>query len=105
MRANDHKREAFLHELERLDNLEGECGIPIKDFEKREGIWLELTGSIQMEEISWRQKSRVRCIKEGNKNTKKFHKIANHHRRCNYVKELEVNGQVVRGHESFEREG
>ena len=38
-----------------------------------------------MEEIYWRQKSRVLCIREGDRNTKFFHHIANSHRRFNSI--------------------
>uniref|UniRef100_A0A2N9J7V4 Endonuclease/exonuclease/phosphatase domain-containing protein n=1 Tax=Fagus sylvatica TaxID=28930 RepID=A0A2N9J7V4_FAGSY len=45
-------------------------------------------------EISWRQKSRVLWLKEGDINTKFFHKVANSHRRCKYMERLEVDGMV-----------
>ncbi|KAK4567805.1 hypothetical protein RGQ29_003530 [Quercus rubra] len=41
-----------------------------------------------MEEISWRQKSRLLCLKEGDKNTKFFHRLANSHRRNNTIGQL-----------------
>ena len=47
-----------------------------------------------LEEISWRQKSRMLCIKEGNNNTKFFHKMANSHRRYNHLRILEVDKVV-----------
>ena len=53
-----------------------------------------------LEEISWRQKSRMLCIKEGNNNTKFFHKMANSHRRYNHLRNLEVDGVVFE--EEFE---
>lgn len=46
------------------------------------------------EEISWRQKSRMLCIKEGDNNTKVFHKMANSHRRYNHLSFLEVDGVI-----------
>ena len=49
---------------------------------------------LSLEEISWRQKSRMLCIKEGNNNTKFFHKMANSHRRYNHQRTLEVVGVV-----------
>ena len=42
--------------------------------------------------LSWRQKSRMLCIKEGDNNTKFFHKVANSWRRYNHISMLEVNG-------------
>ena len=47
-----------------------------------------------MEEICWRQKSRVLCIREGDRNTKFFHRIANSHRRFNYIDRLMVDGEL-----------
>ncbi|RVX21330.1 hypothetical protein CK203_002101 [Vitis vinifera] len=45
-----------------------------------------------MEEISWRQKSRETWLKEGDKNTGFFHKMANSNRRRNCLKKIKVNG-------------
>nr|XP_023896467.1 uncharacterized protein LOC112008368 [Quercus suber] len=50
----------------------------------------ELEQATLLEEISWRQKSRVLCVKEGDRNTKFFHRIANSHRRVNSIDKLMV---------------
>ena len=49
---------------------------------------------LSLEEISHRQKSRMLCIKEGDNNTKFFHKMANSHRRHNHLRILEVDKVV-----------
>ena len=49
---------------------------------------------ISLEEILWRQKSGMLCIKEGDNNTKFFHKVANSRRRYNHLSFLEVNGVI-----------
>ena len=54
----------------------------------------ELEKATLMEEICWRQKSRVLCIREGDKNTKFFHRIANPHRRFNSIDRLMVDGDL-----------
>ena len=51
----------------------------------------ELEQATLLEEISWRQKSRVLCVREGDRNTKFFHHIANSHRRVNSIDRLMVN--------------
>ena len=52
----------------------------------------ELERVTLLEEISWRQKSRVLCVREGDRNTKFFHRIANSHKRVNSIDRLMVDG-------------
>ena len=52
----------------------------------------ELEKANLLEEICWRQKSRVLCVREGDMNTKFFHHIANSHRRVNSIDRLMVDG-------------
>ena len=44
---------------------------------------------ILREEIYWRQKTRVKCVKEGDCNSNFFHKVANDRRNRKYIKALE----------------
>ena len=46
-----------------------------------------------LEEIFWRQKSRELSLKEGDKNTEFFHRMANSHRRRNFLLNICVNGR------------
>ena len=49
---------------------------------------------LSLEEVLWRQKSRMLCIMEGDNNTKFFHKVANSQRRYDHISVLEVDGVI-----------
>ncbi|KAK3184318.1 hypothetical protein Dsin_031604 [Dipteronia sinensis] len=55
----------------------------------------ELWKSLRVEEQSWRQKSRVKRRKEGDKNSNFFHLIANDRRRRNFIDGISFNGVVL----------
>jgi hypothetical protein len=84
--------------------LEEQHGLFPEEKERKCGVIRDLENSIFQEEISWRQKSRVLWLKEGDKCTKFFHQIANSNRRSNSIESLSVNGsissdqQVIRDH-------
>ena len=48
-----------------------------------------------LEEVSWRQKSREIWLKEGDRNTKFFHKMANTHNRRNQLNRIKVKGRCL----------
>jgi len=56
----------------------------------------ELEKTLLFEEMNWRQKSRALWLREGDKNTKFFHRVANSHRKFNQVDSLTINGAISR---------
>ena len=65
----------------------------------------ELEELIFKEEVHWRQKVRVKWVKEGDCNSKFFHKVANGRRNRKFIKELEnENGQMMNNSESIKEE-
>lgn len=55
---------------------------------RRADAKVELGNTMLLEEISWWQKSRALWLKEGEKNTKFFHCLANSHQRNNFIWKL-----------------
>ncbi|WMV25624.1 hypothetical protein MTR67_019009 [Solanum verrucosum] len=50
---------------------------------------------LKNEELAWRQRSRALWLKEGDKNTKFFHKVANAHKRSNNIDQLMIEDEPV----------
>ncbi|RVX11532.1 Transposon TX1 uncharacterized 149 kDa protein [Vitis vinifera] len=65
----------------------------------------DLEELILREEIHWRQKAKVKWVKEGDCNSKFYHKVANGRRNRKYIKELEnERGLVLKNAESITEE-
>jgi hypothetical protein len=55
------------------------------------------------EEILWKQKSRIQWLKEGDRNTKFFHKTTIHRHHTNRITQLtSINGEPIYSHEDLE---
>ncbi|RVW29580.1 Exonuclease 1 [Vitis vinifera] len=74
--------------------------LSIEELEARKEAKGDFEKWVLMEEISWRQKSREVWLKEGDKNTGFFHKMANSHRRKNCLSKIKVNGTWIDGEEA-----
>ena len=88
------RKKELLGTLESLDAKEEVLGLTKTERNEKIVVKSQIEHLLSLEEISWRQKSRMLCIKEGNNNTKFFHKMANSHRRYNHLKFLEVDGVI-----------
>jgi hypothetical protein len=86
------RNKAWAEEVKSLDSFEEIRGLSDEEKERRSRLVSDLEGSLLQEEICWRQKSRIRWLKEGDKCTKFFHQVANANRRNNSIDSLHVNG-------------
>ena len=69
----------------------------LNDDEKLEKyhIYIDLEKTILLEEICVRQKSKVLWLREGDKNIKFSHRVANFHRQCNAITNLLMDGELT----------
>ena len=81
-------------ELSDLEMIEDSRALLEEEMLELERVRGELEKVTLMEEICWRQKSRVLCIREGDMNTRFFHHLANSHRRFNSIDRLMVDGEL-----------
>ncbi|RVX04307.1 Beta-arabinofuranosyltransferase RAY1 [Vitis vinifera] len=99
------KKKSILNDLANFDAIEHEGGLNPDLLSQRASRKGELEELILREEIHWRQKAKVKWVKEGDCNSKFYHKVANGRRNRKYIKELEnERGLVLKNAESITEE-
>ena len=85
------QKNELLEALKLLDVKEEEHDLSEVELGEKALLRSQIQNLLPLEEVSWRQKSRMLCIKEGDNKTKFFHKVADSQRRYNHISMLEVN--------------
>lgn len=88
------QRKELLGVLDSLDAKEGDLGLSKAETHERNTMRSQAKHFLSLEEILRKQKSRMLCIKEGDNNTKFFHKVADFRRMYNHMSLLEVDGVI-----------
>ncbi|RVW90110.1 Transposon TX1 uncharacterized 149 kDa protein [Vitis vinifera] len=98
------RKESALKQMMLWDAIEGDRVLNTEEQNSRKKALEEYEKWVIMEEIAWRQKSRELWLREGDRNTGYFHKMANAHRRVNSMVKIKINGTWV-SEESDIKEG
>ena len=88
----DVKEYKLLDSINALDVKEESDGLSSDEIDQRREAREELARVLHMEEISWRPKSRALWLREGDRNTKFFHRMANKHKKLNIMSGVEIEG-------------
>ncbi|RVW88494.1 hypothetical protein CK203_043831 [Vitis vinifera] len=85
----EYMKNLALDQMEFVDDKEKTNRLSLEEMEARRETMEEYKKWILLEENTWRQKSKKVWLKEGDRNTGFFHKMANAHRRRNNCETLE----------------
>lgn len=91
----------YLAKIQKLDMLEQERQLSEEERVIKGEAIFEYSKLLKMEEISWRQKSRVSWLMEGDRNTRFFHKVTNIQNQNNGINKLKVGDVWVEDKESI----
>ena len=89
------KKKEALERVSFWDVREMQRELALEEREERTMAKEEYKSWAVLEEISWRQKSRELWLKDGNKNTGYFHRMANAHRRRNCLRKIRINDKMI----------
>ena len=92
--VGSRKSEA-LHEVIFWDDREKDKVLTLEEAEARATTKEDFKKWCLLEEMPWRQKSWELWLKEGDRNTSFFHKMANSHRRRSFMGKIKIEGRWV----------
>ncbi|KAG5631925.1 hypothetical protein H5410_003642 [Solanum commersonii] len=90
------QKQSVLNQIAELEEVQDQRALHEDEIQLKADLLIEFENLAKFEEISWRQRSRVIWLKQGDKNTKFFHKTANSHWRYNNIDELNVDGEAIK---------
>jgi hypothetical protein len=88
------KKTELLEGIKELECFEEAWGLVEEERIQKSDMIRELEKTLLFKEVNWRQKFRALWLKEGDNNTKFFHRVANSHQRYNHVGVLRINGAL-----------
>ncbi|RVW27734.1 hypothetical protein CK203_109966 [Vitis vinifera] len=88
----EYKKNVALDQMQFWDAKEKINRLTVEEMEAKREAREEYKKWVLLEEVTWRQKSREVWLKEGDRNTSFFHRMANAHRRRNNMERIRING-------------
>ena len=100
----DYNKSSALQQVDFWDRVESERSLTVEETELKKEAKESYKKWVFLEEIHWRQLSREVWLREGDRNTGFFHRMANAHHRNNSLVRVKINGEWL-SEEQEVREG
>ncbi|XP_015169579.1 uncharacterized protein, partial [Solanum tuberosum] len=84
----EKRKKEMLNRVHEFDNIQQSRHLTEEETLQKASVVKEFEEYAKKEEIAWRQRSRTLWIKQGDKNTKFFQRMANAHKRFNHIDKL-----------------
>ncbi|XP_059292232.1 uncharacterized protein LOC132045677 [Lycium ferocissimum] len=84
------RKEDILNQLANWEAVQEQRILTDDEAVQKSNLAMEYEEVARNEEIAWKQRSRIQWLKQGDKNTKYFHRIATAHKRVNSIDNLTV---------------
>ena len=88
---------AALQQVDYWDQVEGERGLTEEELSRKKEVKDDYAKWVKLEEIHWRQLSMELWLREGDRNTGYFHRMANAHRKRQTMEKIKINGVWLSG--------
>jgi hypothetical protein len=99
-----YQQQGILHSLHMIETITETRPLSEEEKATKTKLILDWENNSLLDEISWRQKSRATWLKEGDKNTKFFHSVANSNRRNNTIRQLYIDGELSSNQEAIKNQ-
>ena len=99
-----YQQQGILHSLHVIETLAETRSLSEEEKAAKAKLILDWEKNSLLDEISWRQKSWATWLKEGDKNTKFFHSVANSNRRNNTIRHLYIDGELSSNQEAIKNQ-
>ncbi|WMV21816.1 hypothetical protein MTR67_015201 [Solanum verrucosum] len=90
------RKEDILSQISSWETIQEQRPLTDDEMIQKTHLGMEFEEVAKQEEIAWKQRSRIQWLKQGDKNTKFFHRIATTHKRFNSMEQLEVEGEITK---------